>query len=208
MKIEIKSFANGERISDENCFCNLMSNGEVAFGKNINPNIKWYDYPENTKSFALICVDPDVPSVGDDVNQEGKTVPKDLPRTNFYHWVLANIPLNVNEIKAGDDSKEITSKGKKSGLTQYGAIAGINDYTDWFAGDEQMAGYYGGYDGPCPPWNDERIHHYYFIVFALNCEKIDISGNFTGKDLLAAIENHIIDKAEYVGTYTLNKNLK
>jgi Raf kinase inhibitor-like YbhB/YbcL family protein len=207
LKIEITSFANGSRIADNNCFCIPLSDGRITFGKNINPNIKWSDFPVTTKSFALICVDPDVPSVGDDVNQEGKIVPFDLPRVEFFHWVIANIPFNVNEIIEGTDSNGITERGKIPGISDYGASIGINDYTNWFAGDDKMEGFYGGYDGPCPPWNDERIHHYHFKVFALDCEKIEISGNFTGRDLLKAIENHIVDQAEYIGTYTLNKNL-
>jgi phosphatidylethanolamine-binding protein (PEBP) family uncharacterized protein len=27
---------------------------------------------------------------------------------------------------------------------------------------------YGGYDAPCPPWNDARLHHYHFIVYAID----------------------------------------
>jgi phosphatidylethanolamine-binding protein (PEBP) family uncharacterized protein len=39
-----------------------------------------------TKSFAIVCHDPDVPSKGDDVNQEGRAVPRSLARVDFFHW--------------------------------------------------------------------------------------------------------------------------
>jgi phosphatidylethanolamine-binding protein (PEBP) family uncharacterized protein len=38
----------------------------------------------------------------------------------------------------------------------------------WFAGDNDMRGDYYGYDGPCPPWNDEIVHRYVFTLFALD----------------------------------------
>ena len=57
---------------------------------------------------------------------------------------------------------------------------GVNNYTDWFAGDEQMAGDYGGYDGPCPPWNDELLHHYRFTLYALDVPSLGLPGAFGG----------------------------
>jgi hypothetical protein len=46
--------------------------------------------------------------------------------------------------------------------TEHQLRQGVNDYTGWFANDPDMAGEYYGYDGPCPPWNDERVHTYVF----------------------------------------------
>ena len=207
MKVHIPTFENGARVSHKHAFCVPTADGSITMGKNINPQVNWSDFPANTKSFALICVDPDVPSVGDDVNVEGRTVPIDLPRVDFYHWVVADIPSIVTKVDFGADSSGITERGKKPGKTSYGGITGINDYTNWFAGDENMKGFYGGYDGPCPPWNDERIHHYHFKVFALDVESVGLSGNFTGGDLMKAIEGHILDSAKWIGKYSLNKNL-
>ena len=87
-------------------------------------------------------------------------------------------------------------------------MRGINNFTDWFAGDEQMRGEYGGYDGPCPPWNDEIIHHYYFTVFALDVSSLELSGSFGGPDVLAAMRGHILAEGRWVGTYTLNPDLR
>ncbi|MBX3043028.1 MAG: YbhB/YbcL family Raf kinase inhibitor-like protein [Candidatus Kapabacteria bacterium] len=207
MKVHIPTFEHGARVSYKHALCVPTADGGITMGNNINPAINWSDFPSNTKSFALVCVDPDVPSVGDDVNVEGKTVPADLPRVDFYHWVLADIPAIVTKIDSGADSTGVTERGKTPGKTHYGGITGINDYTNWFANDENMKGFYGGYDGPCPPWNDERIHHYHFKVFALDVETLGLSGNFTGRELISSIQGHVLAEAQWVGQYTLNKNL-
>jgi phosphatidylethanolamine-binding protein (PEBP) family uncharacterized protein len=44
-----------------------------------------------------------------------------------------------------------------------------------------MAGEYYGYDGPCPPWNDERVHTYVFTLYALDIPRLPLEGRFTGK---------------------------
>ncbi len=56
------------------------------------------------------------------------------------------------------------------------ARQGINDYTGWFAGDKDMAGNYFGYDGPCPPWNDELPHRYVFTLYALDVPRLGVGG--------------------------------
>ncbi len=203
MKLHISSFADSGAIPGEFAFAVPAEEGHVALSSNRNPHLKWSDVPGGTKSFAVICHDPDVPSVGNDVNQEGKTVPRELPRVDFYHWVLVNIPLTVDEIAAGSVSEGVTARGKKPGKSDLG-VSGINDYTGWFAGDEDMKGDYGGYDGPCPPWNDALIHRYVFTVYALDIEALDLSGSFTGQEALAAMEGHILGHDAWTGTYTLN----
>jgi phosphatidylethanolamine-binding protein (PEBP) family uncharacterized protein len=40
------------------------------------------------------------------------------------------------------------------------------------------AGDYYGYDGPCPPWNDLRLHHYIFRLYALDVPRLDLQGRF------------------------------
>ena len=174
-----------------------------AFGGNRNPHLAWSDVPEGTVSFAVLCYDPDVPSVGDDVNQEGKTVAVDLPRVDFFHWVLANLPADVREIPEGSHSDGITARGKPPGPSAQGGVQGVQDYTSWFAGNADMEGTYGGYDGPAPPWNDERIHGYRFAVCALDA-MLDLPEQFTGHDLIAAMGPHILDRAEIIGLYAIN----
>ncbi len=63
-------------------------------------------------SFALLCVDPDAATKPDDVNQDGRTVPADLPRADFAHWAMVDIPSNVTEIGEGARSQGVSPRGK------------------------------------------------------------------------------------------------
>ena len=71
-----------------------------------------------------------------------------------------------------------------------------------------MGGDYGGYDGPCPPWNDEVVHRYRFTVYALDVSSLGLSEKFGGPEVLQAIEGHVLAKGSWVGTYTLNPKLR
>ena len=206
MTLEVLSFPNGGSIPSEFAFCIPAEEGHVTLGTNRNPHLRWSNVPEGTKSLAVIVHDPDVPSKPDDVNKEGRTVPHDLSRVDFYHWVLVDIPPTVKELPAGIDSDGVTARGKELGKKEYG-LRGRNDYTAWFSGDKDMGGEYGGYDGPCPPWNDERLHHYHFTLYALDVPTLGLSGSFGGQDALKAMKGHILAKASWVGTYSLNPDL-
>jgi Raf kinase inhibitor-like YbhB/YbcL family protein len=201
--VNIGGWANGAEIPGKFAFGIPASEGHVTLSDNVNPKISWSGAPSSTKSFAIICHDPDVPSAGDDVNQEGRTVPSNLPRVDFYHWVLVDIDGKKACIEEGEDCAGITAKGKTPGQQTHD-ITGVNDYTDWFAGDPDMAGNYGGYDGPCPPWNDSIVHHYHFTVYALDVDTLGLQGTFGGPEALAAMDGHILGSGSYVGTYSLN----
>ena len=202
MKLTSDSIAEGLPIPARYALGVPHPETHVTFGANVNPHLRWSDAPEGTRSFALICVDSEVPSVGHDVNKEGRTVPRELPRVDFFHWVLADIPPTVTEIPDGAVSRGVTARGKPLGSTPYGC-AGRNDYTSWFEGDPAMAGEYGGYDGPGPPWNDERVHVYHFTVYALDTDRLDLPESFGGRDALHALEPHVMDKAGIWGTYAI-----
>ncbi|MGE5623020.1 MAG: YbhB/YbcL family Raf kinase inhibitor-like protein [Bacillota bacterium] len=209
MKLWSESFRDGEAIPGEYAFCVIDPASHVALSSNKNPHLAWSDLPPGTRSLALICHDRDVPSRGDDVNQEGKTVPADLPRVDFFHWTLVDLPADMKSIAAGQYSSEVTPRGKRGPEIGGGRPGrhGINDYTGWFAGDANMAGDYYGYDGPCPPWNDSIRHHYVFTLFALDIERVPVEGMFTGQQVRDAIRGHVLDEASIVGTYTLNPAL-
>jgi Raf kinase inhibitor-like YbhB/YbcL family protein len=204
MKLWSDSFKDGEKIPGEYAFCVADPTTHVTLSSNKNPHLAWSGLPAGTKSLALICHDRDVPSHGDDVNQEGKTVPADLPRVDFFHWVLIDLPASMTSIAAGQFSEEVTARGKSGPEAPGGARHGINDYTGWFAGDAQMAGDYYGYDGPCPPWNDSIIHHYAFTLYALDIERVPVEGKFTGQQARDAIRGHILGQAGITGRYSLN----
>jgi Raf kinase inhibitor-like YbhB/YbcL family protein len=206
MKIWSDSFKQSERIPEEFAFGKHNPDSHVELSTNRNPHLAWSDLPEGTKSLVLICHDTDVPSKPDDVNQEGKTVPATLPRVDFFHWVLVDIPADVDHIPAGEHSAAITPGGKSGPAAPGGTRHGISNYTDWFASDPDMSGDYFGYDGPCPPWNDEIIHNYHFTLYALDIEKCPVEGKFTGPNVLKAIEGRVLDKASITGTYAINPN--
>ena len=204
MKLTSSSFINGQAIPGELAFCIADRAHHVCLGKNLNPQLGWYDVPAATQSFALICHDPDVPSRGDDVNREDRSVPAALPRIDFFHWVLFDLPADLREIRQGEFSREVTPRGKAGPAAAHGARQGINDYTTCFAGDNDMRGDYYGYDGPCPPWNDEIVHHYIFTLYALDIAALPLEGKVSGQQLRAALAGHILDQASLTGLYTLN----
>jgi Raf kinase inhibitor-like YbhB/YbcL family protein len=211
MKIWSNSFKDGERIPGEFAFCVIDPVSHVAMSANRNPHLAWSDVPPGTKSLVLICHDYDVPSRGDDVNQEGKTVPADLPRVDFFHWVMVDIPPGAQAIEAGSFSHSVTPRGKPgpeiAGSPLSGARHGLNDYTGWFANDPDMRGDYCGYDGPCPPWNDSLLHHYVFTLYALDIPRAPVEGKFTGQQVRDAIRGNILAQAAITGVYTLNPSL-
>jgi len=207
MKLSSNSFSDGQRIPEEFAFAVPDAAHHVRLGKNCNPHLAWSDVPEGIKSFALICLDPDVPSKGDDVNQENRSVPANLPRVDFFHWVLVDLPAGLREIAVGEFSNEVTPRGKSGPSAPHGARRGINDFTAWFDNDNDMRGEYFGYDGPMPPWNDELMHRYVFTLYALSVERLPIEGHFNGPAALAAMQGHILAQASLTGTYTLNPKL-
>lgn len=208
MKLTIHSFDNGAPIPGTYALCvpAPAEAGYAAFAPNRNPHLSWTDVPGGTRSFALVMHDPDAPSVPDDVNQEGRSVPYDLPRGDFFHWVLVDIPEETREIRAAADSDGVVPRGKATGATSLG-VRGRNDYTSWFHGDPDMEGVYGGYDGPCPPWNDERVHRYIFTLYALDVPTLGFTAGFDGRRALEAIEGHVLAEATWMGTYTMNEAL-
>ncbi|WP_420995955.1 YbhB/YbcL family Raf kinase inhibitor-like protein [Cupriavidus sp. 30B13] len=213
MKIWSKAFGDNGPIPVEFAFGAMDPAAHVALSANRNPDLHWDEAPAETRSFVLICHDPDVPSRGDDVNQEGREVPASLPRVDFFHWVLVDIPPGLRSISAGSHSDGVIARGKPGPEATGGTAAagglrhGLNDYTGWFANDPDMKGDYYGYDGPCPPWNDALLHHYVFTVYALDIDRLPLDGTFTGAQVREAIRGHVLAQAAITGTYTLNPKL-
>jgi len=114
------------KLSSDDFKNNEMLDKKFSFqADNISPHLKWEDAPRNAKSFAISCNDPDAP-VGD-----------------WIHWLVHDIPGNVDEILQG------------------GPVPGIeieNDYRQK------------GYGGPAPP---SGTHRYFFRVYALDIEELE-----------------------------------
>lgn len=70
----------------------------------ISPPLKWSLAPDGTKTFALICDDPDAP-VG-----------------TWVHWVLFNLLGNINELSENIPTMEVLTNGAKQGKNDFGKI--------------------------------------------------------------------------------------
>lgn len=200
MRIRSDSFDNGKPIPAE-----FAMGAPDGFGGNRNPHLAWADAPVGTKSFALLCIDTDAPTDPSLAGKDGVEIPVEHPRGEFVHWAMAGIPAGIRRIDAGSCSDGITRGGKRHPDGPAGARQGLNDYTGWFAGDDSgMRGEYFGYDGPYPPPNDLRVHRYFFRVFALDVEGLDLPERFTAADVFGAMHGHVLAEAAMHGTYALH----
>lgn len=93
-------------------------------------------------------------------------------REPFVHWVL----YKIAPYRAG------LPEGGRSG-----ALEGLNGFGR------------AGYGGPMPPVG-HGTHHYHFKVYALDAE-LEVSPGLSKDQLLAAIEGHVLNEGELVGTY-------
>lgn len=96
-------------------------------GEDVSPALEWTDAPEKTRSFAVICHDPDAPLVS--------------PGSyGFVHWVLYNIPASVTSLPegTGDHTNGKTDFGKQA----YGGPMppnghGVHHYFFWILALDQ-----------------------------------------------------------------------
>lgn len=203
MKLSSPSFGHGHRIAPE-----FAMGAQDGFGGNRNPGLQWEDVPAGTRSLALLCIDTDAPGDASNAGQDGVELPAHMPRTDFVHWVMVDLPPDLRAIAAGSCSDGIETGGKRAPKGPHGARQGLNDYTAWFAGDEKMQGDYLGYDGPYPPPNDLRVHRYFFRLFALDADRLDLPARFTAGDVFRAMHGHVLAEASTYGTYTLNPKVQ
>jgi Raf kinase inhibitor-like YbhB/YbcL family protein len=73
----------------------------TADGKDVSPPLAWSGQPNNTKSFALICDDPDA------------------PRGTWTHWVLFNIPASRHELPEGVPVEREVLDGARQGSNSF-----------------------------------------------------------------------------------------
>lgn len=73
-------------------------------GEDISPSLSWSGVPEGTKSFALICDDPDA------------------PMGTWVHWVLYDIPAEKRNFSEGVSKQKILEDGSKQGMTDFRRI--------------------------------------------------------------------------------------
>lgn len=199
MKLTSSSFEPGKPIPAD-----FAMGAPDGFGGNRNPQLAWRDVPEGTRSFALLCIDTDAPTDASLAGKDGVEIPVEHVRGDFLHWVMVDLPADLREIAAGSCSNGIDKGGKPSPEGPQGARQGMNDYTGWFAGNAELRGDYFGYDGPYPPPNDLRTHRYFFRLFALDVDTLQVSGRFTAGDVFRAMHGHVLGEASTYGTYSLH----
>jgi Raf kinase inhibitor-like YbhB/YbcL family protein len=207
VKLWSDSWVNGDPIPSRFAAGRPDGQGAAAVGDNISPHLAWSELPAGTRSLALICHDFDVPTRADDVNHRGREVPADLPRADFFHWVLIDLPAQPGEMAEGEYSRGFVARGKAGPATTGAARQGLNDFTGWFAKDPARSGNYFGYDGPYPPWNDSLVHHYVFTLYAVSVKRLPLEGTFSGQQVRQALAGRVLGEVTLSGTYTLNQRL-
>lgn len=99
----------------------------------------------------------------------------DAPGGTFTHWVLFNLPPDMVALGENIAKTETLSSGARQGA---------NDFKKT------------GYSGPCPP--PGKPHRYYFKIYALDTQ-LDLPPNTTGKNLAAAMNDHVIAEGQLMG---------
>ena len=143
-------------------------NGFGCTGENTSPQLSWSNAPEGTKSFAITMYDPDAPT-----------------GSGWWHWVVFDIPSDVNELlkNAGNIEKGLMPKDAIQSLTNYGVP---------------------GYGGPCPPEN-HGLHQYIITVHALKVDKLGLDENTNPAIVGYYLWNNTIAKASIVTYYERTK---
>ncbi len=73
-------------------------------GRDLSPPLTWGDPPEGTRSFALVCEDPDA------------------PRGIWVHWVLFNLPAQVRGLPQGVEPDPELADGSRQGRNDFGRL--------------------------------------------------------------------------------------
>lgn len=155
-----------------------MATKYTCEGKNVSPPLAWKGLPEGTRSLVLIVDDPDAPD------------PK-KPKMVWEHWLLYDIPPATKGLAEGVAAK---------GMPEAAAAKALPEGTRQAKNSWKKT----GYGGPCPPIGR---HRYFFKLYALDAILGDLKEP-KKKALLAAMEGHVLGKAELIGTYQKKKKKK
>jgi Raf kinase inhibitor-like YbhB/YbcL family protein len=100
----------------------------------------------------------------------------DAPMKTWVHWVMWNIPAEVRELLENIPPDPELPDGSRQGITDFGGP---------------------GYGGPSPP---RGTHRYYFKIYALDT-RLDLANTSRKKELLKAMEGHILAEGQLMGKY-------
>lgn len=98
----------------------------------------------------------------------------------FWHWAVYNIPASVNHLESGSGSGNAKPS---SGLMALYNDGGTKDFV-----------------GASPPAGTGR-HKYYFVVYALDTEKLELDANATPTKLAFDLRPHVVAWAKLVAWY-------
>ncbi len=102
----------------------------------------------------------------------------DAPMGTWVHWVLYGLSPDTLEISENiPDDKEVLG----------GAKHGVNDFHKY------------GYGGPCPPGG---THRYFFKLYAVDTEVVDLDPGATKDEVLVAIKGHVLAEGQLMGRYS------
>lgn len=209
LTVESTSVSHREPIEERHAVATPTPDGRAEMaGANVSPHLRWTGEPAGTRSFAISIVDPDVPADRARMGVEGLALGDHEARVEFAHWLVADIPADVHELDEGAGGSGFVARGRVPEPPVGGAVTGQNGFGGLFEGNAELEGTYSGWDGPFPPWNDERVHRYVTTVYALDVESLGLEPGFTLEELRSAIEGHVLDEASIVPTYTLNPDLR
>ena len=102
----------------------------------------------------------------------------DAPMGTWVHWVLYGLSPDTLEISENiPDDKEVLG----------GAKHGVNDFHKY------------GYGGPCPPGG---THRYFFKLYAVDTEVVDLDPGATKDEVLVAIKGYVLAEGQLMGRYS------
>jgi Raf kinase inhibitor-like YbhB/YbcL family protein len=101
----------------------------------------------------------------------------DAPAGIWDHWILFNLPGEARSLPEGVPLEAELPDGSRQGQNSWRRL---------------------GYGGPCPP---SGTHRYFFKLYALGTT-LDLASSANKKQLLQAMEGHILGQAELMGVYS------
>lgn len=131
-----------------------IPNKYTCDGENVSPPLSWSGAPEEAESLVLFVDDPDAPS------------------GTFVHWVLFNIPADLDSLAEGDSG---------------GGIQGRTSFRQQ------------SYGGPCPPRGSE--HRYFFKLYALGAS-LELQPSVTKAEVEAAMRGQVLAQGQLIGVYS------
>lgn len=152
------SFADGDAMPPAQ-----VNPGAHADGKDLSPALKWSGFPAETKSFAITMFDPDAPTA-----------------SGWWHWSVANVPVQVTELSEGAGSGPSTMPT--------GSLLLRND-----AGTS-------AYMGSAPP-PGHGPHRYMVVVHAVDISTLDLNADSTPAALGFNLAFHTLARARITATF-------